>query len=94
LPTSLPGKMADRLLQRSSFCSSPKRPDLPSALGVLLLSHDWEEAEMTPEVRRMLMGACIVAIAGLWYFSMKEKPAAGTGANTPGTSAPAGSTKP
>ena len=49
---------------------------------------------MTPEVRRMLMGACIVAIAGLWYFSMKEKPASSPAANTPSTSAPAGSTKP
>lgn len=58
---------------------------------------------MTPEVRRMTFGACIVAIAGLWYFSMKEKPASGPGANagagtngthTPGTSGPAGVTKP
>jgi len=50
---------------------------------------------MTPEVRRMLMGACILAIAGLWYFSMKEmkdKPAGGAG----GTSAPStsGSSRP
>lgn len=54
---------------------------------------------MTQEVRRMIFGACIVAIAGVWYFSMKEKPASGPGANTSGTSAPstsgpAGSTKP
>jgi len=58
---------------------------------------------MSPEVRRMIFGACIVAIAGVWYFSMKEKPAGGPGANTgaspsgtatPGTSGPAGSTKP
>ncbi len=54
---------------------------------------------MTQEVRRMIFGACIVAIAGVWYFSMKEKPASGTGANTgatstPNTSGPAGSTKP
>ena len=78
--------MADRLLRRSSFW-------LPRS-GVLLLRDDWEETEMTPEVRRMLMGACLVVIACLWYFSMKEKPAGGTGGNTPGTSAPAGSTKP
>jgi len=58
---------------------------------------------MTPEIRRMIFGACIVAIAGVWYFSMKEKPASGPGANsgaatsgppTPGVSSPAGSTKP
>jgi len=45
----------------------------------------------------MLIGACIVAIAGLWYFSMKEKPASGPGATpsaTSATSGPAGSTKP
>jgi len=47
----------------------------------------------------MIFGACIVAIAGLWYFSMKEKPASGTGAATSGpptatTSGPARSTKP
>ncbi len=53
---------------------------------------------MSPEVRRMIFGACIVAIAGVWYFSMKEKPASGTGATTSGTHAPstsgsAGSTK-
>jgi hypothetical protein len=51
---------------------------------------------MTPEIRRMLMGACVVVIAGLWYFSMKEKPAGGTGAATsgpptaPATSGPPG----
>lgn len=58
---------------------------------------------MTQEVRRMIFGACIVAIAGVWYFSMKEKPASGPGANTGatssgtstlGTSGSAGSTKP
>ena len=58
---------------------------------------------MSPEVRRMIFGACIVAIAGVWYFSMKEKPASGPGANTgastsgtstPNTSGSAGSTKP
>ncbi len=53
---------------------------------------------MSPEVRRMIFGACIVAIAGIWYFSMKEKPASGTGASTSGTYTPnpggsAGSTK-
>ena len=53
---------------------------------------------MSPEVRRMIFGACIVALAGVWYFSMKEKPASGTGANPSGTSVPntsgsAGSTK-
>lgn len=53
---------------------------------------------MSQEVRRMIFGACIVAIAGLWYFSMKEKPASGPGANTSGTQTPntsgsAGSTK-
>lgn len=57
-----------------------------------------EETEMTPEVRRMIYGACIVAIAGVWYFSMQEKPASGTGASTGGTHTPstsgsAGSTK-
>jgi hypothetical protein len=53
---------------------------------------------MSPEIRRMILGACMVAIAGVWYFSLKEKPASGTGASTsgthtPGTSGPAGSTK-
>ena len=53
---------------------------------------------MTPEIRRMIFGACIVAIAGVWYFSMKEKPASGTGAATSGpptptTSGSAGSPK-
>lgn len=53
---------------------------------------------MSPEIRRMIFGACIVAIAAVWYFSLKEKRANGTGASTsgthiPGTSGPAGSTK-
>lgn len=43
---------------------------------------------MTQEVRRMIFGACIVALAGLWYFSMKEKPAGGAGTTPSGTSAP------
>jgi hypothetical protein len=43
---------------------------------------------MTPEVRRMLMGACIVAIAALWYFSMQEMKGKPAGGNTGATSAP------
>ena len=43
---------------------------------------------MTQEVRRMIFGACIVALAGVWYFSLKEKPAGGTGVPPSATSAP------
>ena len=81
---------------------SPFEEKLADALigGLIALESNIqrEEAEMSQEVRRMIFGACIVAIAGLWYFSMKEKPVSGTGANTsgihtPNTGGSAGSTK-